>query len=277
MSTAFLCESCGYPIHGLPTDSHCPECGTPIKQSLPARRAGSPWQRRPGLIAWFTTNAGTLAHPRRRFAELVIDHRHARSLAVTNILVAAAFLWTPWVGVFIGDPARAAYADHAVVRKYFTLGAAFAGGAFLLGTLLFILTLIERSGIRFFASRREWRLTRAAASQICAHATVGWIIAALAPLVLAPLTTTLISALDLGGKRVDLSPLLPWNFSLAGALTAAGIALGYFAGLFVFELLVYTGVRQNKFANPAATIDNPSLSHSNVSHENGSSQATVTP
>src|SRR5213075_1044888 len=33
--TALLCEKCGYMLNGIPTDSLCPECASPIAESLP--------------------------------------------------------------------------------------------------------------------------------------------------------------------------------------------------------------------------------------------------
>lgn len=39
------CDDCGYLIIGLPLDTNCPECGTPVSASLPGGRRGPlPWQ-----------------------------------------------------------------------------------------------------------------------------------------------------------------------------------------------------------------------------------------
>ncbi len=39
------CDDCGYFIVGLPLDTNCPECGTPVSVSLPGGRRGPlPWQ-----------------------------------------------------------------------------------------------------------------------------------------------------------------------------------------------------------------------------------------
>ena len=54
--TTLLCERCGYSLEGLPHTHTCPECGVPIRESLPAQRTGSPWQRSPGVRSWLATN-----------------------------------------------------------------------------------------------------------------------------------------------------------------------------------------------------------------------------
>lgn len=39
-----LCESCGYVLNGLPEDGNCPECGTPIIQTIDVGRVPPPWE-----------------------------------------------------------------------------------------------------------------------------------------------------------------------------------------------------------------------------------------
>jgi hypothetical protein len=42
-STDVLCEKCGYVLNGLPDDSRCPECGTPVSESVGTARLPTPW------------------------------------------------------------------------------------------------------------------------------------------------------------------------------------------------------------------------------------------
>jgi len=41
------CPESGHMLEALPNEPNCPECGKPISESLPERRAGTPWQRKP--------------------------------------------------------------------------------------------------------------------------------------------------------------------------------------------------------------------------------------
>jgi hypothetical protein len=56
--TALLCEKCGYIINGIPTDSLCPECASPIADSLPENRRPPLWEQSDGSASghfWATT------------------------------------------------------------------------------------------------------------------------------------------------------------------------------------------------------------------------------
>jgi len=57
---ATVCERCGYALAGLSLDSACPECAKPVRESLLAPRAGTPWQRRRGFVGWLSTTFGVL-------------------------------------------------------------------------------------------------------------------------------------------------------------------------------------------------------------------------
>jgi len=46
--SALLCEKCGYIVDGIPADSLCPECGSPIANSLPANRQPPIWEQKRG-------------------------------------------------------------------------------------------------------------------------------------------------------------------------------------------------------------------------------------
>lgn len=57
---ATVCERCGYALAGLSLESACPECAKPVRESLLAPRAGTPWQRRRGFTGWLSTTLGVL-------------------------------------------------------------------------------------------------------------------------------------------------------------------------------------------------------------------------
>jgi hypothetical protein len=81
------CEACGYSLVLLPVDGRCPECGEPVKDSLPANRRPPAFAARRGLLGRTvgfaqTTWAALFA---RRFAQHVAvwsHHRAARNYAL---------------------------------------------------------------------------------------------------------------------------------------------------------------------------------------------------
>src|SRR3982750_1494160 len=55
--SALLCEKCGYIINGIDLNSRCPECATPIAESLPTVRHPPLWEQSspPTLIRFIIT------------------------------------------------------------------------------------------------------------------------------------------------------------------------------------------------------------------------------
>ncbi|GMV24979.1 MAG: hypothetical protein AMXMBFR58_10100 [Phycisphaerae bacterium] len=254
--SALMCESCGYPLAGLEeSQGNCPECGTPIADSLPRRRTGSAWQNRGGVLSWpgavWDTHKGTLLRPRERFRTLRIEPRSGTLLLAVTLPLAGLLLVAPWTGTLVGDPARAARGAGPVVQAavyalMVPFQAAIAAG------ILLVLTAIECRGVMFFARRRGWRLTREAAWQVCSHASAGWIVGALVPLfVMAVLWAaptgrpSLLDKLLARGGGIGVG-----SFSAGDAVLASVVVGAYVIGLLVFEVLVYVGVRQCRWANP---------------------------
>jgi hypothetical protein len=63
-----LCESCGYVLNGLPDSGRCPECGSPIRDSLGENRAPPSWEALPvgtasKLIGFWKTSAAIILTP----------------------------------------------------------------------------------------------------------------------------------------------------------------------------------------------------------------------
>jgi len=172
----------------------------------------------------------------------------SNSLAVINCLLAAVFLVAPWIGTLVGDPVRAVRGESLLVQA-FTLAWVFAAQVAAVAFVLMVLTFCEYLGVRFIAARRRWRLTRAAAWQVCCHATIGWVAATLAPVFALAIIYTVRVLLNLPmGAVIDLRKY-GFGVTSTGSLLAIVLpAVFVILGLFVYELLVHLGVRANRFA-----------------------------
>ncbi len=244
-----LCESCGYVIAGLPESGNCPECGTPIPRSLPEARTGSAWQARirtcepAAFTAWLSTSWNILRHPGPSFRALRANMPGVRSLLAINLLASGVLLALPWTGVWIYDPARGSRGVSGVLLQLASLVAITIVAAL----VLLFLTWVECLGIRFFAARRSWRLTGAMVWQVCAHASVGWLAAGPCVWIALLLTSTLAGSTQMIAGVVSVRDLI------GGGLIFTAVLVGMLA----FEVLVYLGVRQCRFANPPRPADGP--------------------
>lgn len=234
-----LCERCGYRIEGLPHDRPCPECGRPVRSSLPGARSGSPWQNHGGQTGGLRTAAAALRRPAALFEQIKIRGGEDEPLLAGNIAATSLLLvLAAWLASL-----RAIWKSEGSLGAGTVLGAAAVAaivGGFGSVIALHGLTAVEHWGVRFFGARRGWRVTRNVATSVCAHASAGWLLSG--ALVLLGVLLGMwaeIAATEAPGWLRD---------PLRSAPTALPLA-GFFAGLLVFETLVYIGVRRCRFAN----------------------------
>ncbi|MDX2132978.1 MAG: hypothetical protein SFY69_13095 [Planctomycetota bacterium] len=165
-----------------------------------------------------------------------------------NIVLAAMLIAAPWSGVFVGDPLRGSPPVHSA-GQIARVGLVLAAQVLPIAGVLWVLTWIEVVGVRFFSRRKGWRLTRAGAWQVCAHASYGWIFSGVLPMLLLAALFALQRTTGVApGGTFSLAPL--WNTRIAWyeLIGVGGPLLGYFAGMMIFEMLVYRGVRACRYA-----------------------------
>jgi hypothetical protein len=93
-SDALLCEQCGYTLNTLPADSRCPECGTPVADSIGTHRTPTRWDTPGGLFAFLQTSLLVIFRTKHFFTHLAVHpfQDRARKFALIHRLLTALFL-----------------------------------------------------------------------------------------------------------------------------------------------------------------------------------------
>jgi hypothetical protein len=250
---SLLCETCGYDLGATPANGVCSECGRPVSESVPAHRTGTAWQRSPGLFSWALTCKRVLVEPEREFGRMSMG-RVAVGLLALNLVLAGALLVAPWVGVLIGDPARSAGSGAA---GYAAMLGSFAVQACTAALAMLGLTAIGTAFLRAGATTRNWRLTGRATWNVACHASVGWLLAAILPLLFMAIWYTIGTLL-----RVQVNGSLPgrpgglqvsWQAAIGAGAPVLGFALG--VGVFVSRLMA--GARACRYAALPPSFSKP--------------------
>ena len=97
-----LCETCGYNLSGIPRNGNCPECGTPIAESIGTHRHLSQFEQNPRVGTLLHDLFLTLAHPKQFYRTLVTrtETVASRHFAWVNVLLASMLVAAAVAGHF---------------------------------------------------------------------------------------------------------------------------------------------------------------------------------
>lgn len=240
-----LCERCGYEIDGLAWEATCPECGAGVRESDPAKRTGTPWQRRPGVGAYLATLWACARSPGRVLATLD-PSTGAAGLMRAHAWVVAGLVMLPWAVALAPDFVRGRtnawppaipqpFGDRVAIVTLLIAWPALAGIAVIL------LSHMEARGLRILAWQRGWRFGPRLALAVVAHGGTGWVVAAIFA---GPGSAMAFAAWD---RR--------WSFEVLGQWVNAPVAFSVIAfggavlGFLSFETFAWFGLRKCRFAN----------------------------
>jgi hypothetical protein len=210
-----LCEGCGYALKGLHAEGDCPECGLLIAESSPDLRGGPGDRERVDL--------GLIRRPRAFFRAMRVGGSNGPARwFMAKVILLIGLAWVLWGAVGGGWSLEADLYKAGVVMAS-----------------LYLLSYVEVLGVVFFSRRRGWRVPFGLAERLVCYASIGWV----------PAVIVMGVALD----RYEAGDIDRWMRPLLGVWgTWQSIELLVLVGtvaMLWFELLVWIGVRQTKYAN----------------------------
>jgi hypothetical protein len=166
-------------------------------------------------------------------------------LLLVNLVLAGIFVVAPWAGVFIGDVARDARGGPW--GSLVLLGVGF-GEALAVAGLLFVACELVAFALRLYSRTRGWNLQRRVAWNIVCHASIGWVLMGLLPLLFlaAWYTVGTLLRVSVNGTVPGRAPgmQVSWDSVIGPGAAVTGLLLG--AAIFAHCLLA--GARACKFA-----------------------------
>ncbi len=224
----FLCERCGYVLEGLDlAHGACPECGQPARDSMPARRAGTPWQRGPSPLSYARTVYVVLGFPLTFWRDVRFTGARAATLLATTLVTSGA---------------AASFATLAGVAGWryalwFWLG---------FTIVITVLTMIEMAGLYVFGKRRSFRMTGNVPFVICAHAASAWWIAAIGMGLVSQIAQFLVRAqLPAGAWLSTPRTFIIWDV----APMVFFVVAAFLAGMVSYSLLAGAGFHALRHVN----------------------------
>ena len=225
-----LCEACGYDLGGLPVEGECPECGRAVARSLPEHRKGSAWQlsRR-----WWGTMREALLRPRDLFQSIRIEQPASHALFLRNAAIASLIISAAAVILAALDLGSVQFRTGAAVRIYSPMG--FAWGIFALAPWVLLL-FDARLSAALYRRMYGWPVSRTCYVAVRGHASVSWLVFALA-----------IAAAAFGENWLLRLAEARGSVRLADASGMAGTGVFVLATVYV-TWLHHIGVRECRFA-----------------------------
>lgn len=218
-----LCEACGYALKGLQPDGHCPECGLAIDDSSPRHRHGPQWHVHPSPRTACELVLALMLRPKLFFRQMRIDGSNVPARLFIVLVAGSIGLMgylTAW-GLYGYEPL------WALVESLIACDS------------VIVLSYVEALGVVYFSRRRGWRVPMRLAERIVCYSSVGWVPAGMAMFIVIRIYAN--GTLDRGMSRL-LGVWGPWQSLGLLVLIAAAAMLG-------FEVLVWMGVRQARYAN----------------------------
>lgn len=129
------CDQCGYSLHGLDRDTNCPECGQPIRESLPGYRRSSLYARatnRLKAFAAFFATARQAIFSKTFFKKLAVGGQlpkarrfafYCAAIAPLIFIIIMKILSLLWIRLFHLPPERfdTPIMDWIVILVYITI------------------------------------------------------------------------------------------------------------------------------------------------------------
>ena len=237
-----LCESCGYILEDLDQSLPCPECGKPIKESLPHKREGSPWQYERSLRTMITTWFLILFKPRKTIPKLNLSPSGSMALMWYSLLLASL---TPTMVLGVYFIINAFRFEDALFGLFALIAYIILGLIYLIVAVIYATLAIPR--VRWITKLRGHRLPFSVVWTAVEHAALG--------LTLAPLLICFNMLL----LTIDDVFLYNANSTVQLAMNLAINIVGFLSlplAIIEFEVLLRLGIRELRFRNPAVFQSN---------------------
>jgi len=233
------CEDCGYLLLGLPLDTRCPECGTPVADSLPAgRRKPLDWHRN-------ARKPRGLADLLRLHVFILHDGRFFRFVPIHDQLRIARYFWWMSFGLMCGITLAVAQVVSRLFPAYGLFRSNINASALGILLLMFALhNLMMLPACLWAQLRHGIRDYRVSATVCCYGVPLWW------PFILAAMTAAILANNPVRKWLVDFASVDLVVIRLDGPEFAGLLVLVLIAASLLFVWLrICQALRTVRFAN----------------------------